>query len=133
MGLYDSNNCFKTNKEDLENIISNFYAKLFFTQNPSQRDIQNITGLLPVKIDQDLNDFINTPFSKEEVRRALFDLRLRPLDPMASLLSSSRMLGTLLGMRFLQRCWGSLIMGTPFSIGTLIRLSLSLKTRRLST
>lgn len=54
--------------------MTDFYSTLFTTQNPDQEDIQNVTNLIPSAVTQDMNIRLAHPFSKEEVKKALFDL-----------------------------------------------------------
>lgn len=74
LGLFDETNCFKTNQKEMEGIVTSFYSDFFSSQRPDPREIQTIMGLIPRTIPHNLLDSLNTPFSKEEVHKALSDL-----------------------------------------------------------
>lgn len=58
----------------MENIVIDYYKTLLTTQNPTRFEIHKVSDLISPVVDQDLNQRLDLPFSKEEVKKALFDL-----------------------------------------------------------
>lgn len=58
----------------IHGIVTEFYSDLFKTQNPSDRDIELTTELIPRVVTEDMNRKLCSTFSEEEVRKAVFDL-----------------------------------------------------------
>lgn len=58
----------------MENIISNYYSELFSSENPTHEDICKITSLISPVISFEVNNILESLFTREEVRKALFDL-----------------------------------------------------------
>lgn len=83
-----------TDQKEIEHIILNFYSFLFTSQNPTSFVIENITSLITPLVDQDMNTKLEMPFTKEDIRKALFDLNSsKAPDLDVSRPSSSKMLG----------------------------------------
>lgn len=72
--LRKEDNTVASSQKDLELIVFNFFGKLFSTQDPSFDDIQDITNLLPRLVSPNMNESLDQPFSREEIKKALFDL-----------------------------------------------------------
>lgn len=72
--MKDNQNNITSDKARIESIIRSYYSDLFSTQNPSDEEICIITDLIQPIFCQDMNNKLSPPLSKEEVRRAFFDL-----------------------------------------------------------
>ncbi|CAA0832090.1 Ribonuclease H-like superfamily protein [Striga hermonthica] len=55
-------------------IISDYFASLFQSTNPSEDSIRAITDGVPPKVTDSMNQYLCSPFSAEEVKKATFDL-----------------------------------------------------------
>lgn len=58
----------------MEATITRYFSNLFSSQNPSIEDIAGISSMVPNGVTQDMNNYLDTPFTKEEIKKALFDL-----------------------------------------------------------
>lgn len=63
-----------SSQKDIEHTVINYYDNLFTTNHPSYSYIQKITSLVEHKIDSKTNSFLLSLFTKEEVKKDLFDL-----------------------------------------------------------
>lgn len=72
--LSKTDNTFTTDQKEMENIVIDFYVNLFTTQNPTQEDIHKVTRLLSLAVIQEINTSLDLPLSKEEIKKALFNL-----------------------------------------------------------
>lgn len=61
-------------QKEIEKMVSEYYTSLFSTQHPTMDNIYVITDLLHTVVTLDINDQLSIPFSKEEIKKALFDL-----------------------------------------------------------
>lgn len=73
--LIDSDNSIISTQEDLENHITNYFSRLFTSQNSTADDISNISNVVNQGVTQSINDFLDTPFTDEEIKKALFDIQ----------------------------------------------------------
>lgn len=58
----------------MADIINSYFANLFSSSNPSMRDIAAVTDCSDCVVGDQLNAVLCAPFSREEVRRAVFDI-----------------------------------------------------------
>ena len=71
-GLNDENGCWKTSKSDIERLITAYYESLFSTSSPSGFD--NAVDGLGAIVTADMNDFLDTEPTTEEIRSATFQM-----------------------------------------------------------
>lgn len=58
----------------MESIVINYYYALLARQNPSREAILKVTNLISPMMDPTLKNRLDIPFSREEIKKALFDL-----------------------------------------------------------
>jgi hypothetical protein len=56
--------------EEIEEMTTCFYKSLFTTQDHTEPN--EVVQFVPMKVTDAMNDMLNTPFSEQEVRKALF-------------------------------------------------------------
>ena len=57
---------------EMKSIVVDFYKNLFMTEGTSHMD--DVLSCVPLKVNAEMNKFLNEPFSDEEVKRALFQM-----------------------------------------------------------
>lgn len=74
--LKKNDDSYTTTQMELENLITDYYSHLFSSQHPSSENISKISNILHQGVTQDMHNYFDTSFSKEEIKKALFDLHL---------------------------------------------------------
>ncbi|XP_073119573.1 uncharacterized protein [Henckelia pumila] len=73
-GLVSTHGDWCTEPSSMAAIIESYFSDLFSSDNPTSEDTRKILDCVIPRIDGNLNLILTTPFSKEEVRKALFDM-----------------------------------------------------------
>lgn len=58
----------------MDEIVIKYYSNLFSSLNPSLEEIRKVTVLMQHPPTNNLNEVLNEPFTKEDIRKVLFDL-----------------------------------------------------------
>lgn len=61
-------------KSEIEKVITDFYEDLFATSNPTTNNITQVTKHITPLVILETNTNLSAPFTKEEAKKALFDL-----------------------------------------------------------
>lgn len=86
--------------EEVNSTFHEYFQQLFTTSRPTSEEIQCAIKCGQRKISSEMNGFLLSNFTKEEVERTLNQMAPSNLwDPMASISVSIKSTGTLLGMR----------------------------------
>lgn len=56
----------------IEEVLTNYFSNLFESSNP--QDMEEVTGLVEWRVNEETRDFLGKNFSKEEISYALFDM-----------------------------------------------------------
>lgn len=70
-GIFDENNRWTEEAEDIERIFCEHYDNLFTSNNPSQSQIENALKNMPRRITEEMNAQLDQPFSEAEITEAL--------------------------------------------------------------
>lgn len=69
-----NDNSLISSQEELENHITSYFSQVFSSRNLMVEEINKITSLVHYGVTQTMNNYFDTPFSEEEVKKAMFDL-----------------------------------------------------------
>lgn len=73
-GLCNEDNQLQTDQKAMDEIVIKYYSNLFSSLNPSLEEIRKVTVLMQHPPTNNLNEVLNEPFTKEDIRKVLFDL-----------------------------------------------------------
>lgn len=128
--LRKDDNSFASTQSKIEDNITEFFSQLFSSQNPREDDIRKITNLVQCGVTQEMNNYFDTPFTVEEVRKALFDLHpSKAPGPDGFIALFFQNAGILLATRSRRLRLKCLIMGPPLRTETIQLLLLSPRLR----
>lgn len=54
--------------------VLNYYSSLFSSTKPSWEDVDSALRFIETKVDKNMNDYLDSSFSDEEIKRAVFDI-----------------------------------------------------------
>ena len=71
-----------SDQEEMAAMATSFYENLYASQNTI--GLEEVLSHIPVKVNGQMNTMLNAPYTKEEVKSALFQMfSTRPRGPMA--------------------------------------------------
>ncbi|XP_073121147.1 uncharacterized protein [Henckelia pumila] len=73
-GLVSSHGDWCTDRNSMSEIVMDYFANLFKSQNPTTSDMDSVLSCIEPKVDATSNAILCAPFSAIEVRKALFDM-----------------------------------------------------------
>ncbi|KAK3221777.1 hypothetical protein Dsin_008802 [Dipteronia sinensis] len=73
-GLMDGDGVWKDSRIDIERIAGQYFTGIFCSSNPSPLDLSNILDEVVPKLSQANSRFLDLKFSREEIRKAIFDM-----------------------------------------------------------
>ncbi|KAK3194849.1 hypothetical protein Dsin_026159 [Dipteronia sinensis] len=73
-GMMDDDGVWKDLRDDIEHIACNYFTNIYKTSNPSTLDLGKILDDVKPKLSQNISSFLVSSFTREKVRRAIFDM-----------------------------------------------------------
>ncbi|KAK3228704.1 hypothetical protein Dsin_000585 [Dipteronia sinensis] len=74
-GLIDERGMWIDSKTDIECITDQYFSNLFITNNPTHKDVDKVMHGIHPRLSDQKSRFLNAQFSKEQVRKAAFDMK----------------------------------------------------------
>lgn len=74
MGVYNDQGVWQENSEDVEEVFVNYFSKFFTTSLTEASNITDAISSIHVSVSQGMVDYLDSPYSEEEVKTALFQM-----------------------------------------------------------
>ncbi|XP_062118767.1 uncharacterized protein LOC133832439 [Humulus lupulus] len=75
-GMFDTTLHWKTNFEDMENITCDYFENIFTSEVADEEQLKCLDKCVPYKMNNEASNQLLAPFSKEEVKIAMFQVNL---------------------------------------------------------
>ncbi|KAL5569458.1 hypothetical protein UlMin_026033 [Ulmus minor] len=73
-GLKNMEGEWYTGIDNISNVVTDYFDKLFSSSNPSLLDMDTVFSCVKPKVSQSINEHLSRPFTGEEIRKALEDM-----------------------------------------------------------
>ncbi|KAK2658361.1 hypothetical protein Ddye_004894 [Dipteronia dyeriana] len=74
LGLLDENGSWQEKKQAMEGVSSRYFDRIFSSSNSSSEQLGKVLTCVVLKLSDSSSRMLDQPFSKDDVKRALFDM-----------------------------------------------------------